>query len=93
MGAGVTISGHEQCFRDEIRALEVTEGERQRSSKADSIMKRSQLRRLCPTLVDGVLRVGGRLEGSSMPFDTKHPMVLPQHHHHDVTELIIRDCH
>ena len=81
----------QQCFQDEIRALEMTKGDGHGSSKAELIMKRSQLRKLSPILVGGMLRVGGRLERSSMPFDVKHPTILPQHHH--VTKLIIRDCH
>jgi hypothetical protein len=81
----------QQCFQDEIRVLGMTAADGQGSSKADLIMKKSKLRKLSPILVDGVLRVGGRLERSPMSFDVKHPMILPQHHH--VTELIIRDYH
>ncbi|XP_028416927.1 uncharacterized protein LOC114541139 [Dendronephthya gigantea] len=83
-----------QCFQDEIRTLATTVADGQKSSKVvteNLIMKRSRLRKLNPILVEGVLRVGGRLERSSMSFDAKHPMILPQHHH--VTELIIRDSH
>jgi hypothetical protein len=91
--ATVKIVKHvqQQCFQDKIRVLEMTAADGQGSSKVDLIMKKSKLRKLSPILVDGVLRVGGRLERSSMSFDVKHPMILPQHHH--VTELIIRDYH
>ena len=49
------------------------------------------LRKLNPILVDGVIRVGGRLERAPISFITKHPMILPPKHH--VTELVIRHYH
>ena len=80
-----------KCFHEELLALEVTVVDEQEPSKTNLIMKRSKLRKLSPILVDGILRVGGRLEKSSMSIDVKHPMIMSRHHH--VTELIIRDCH
>ena len=41
--------------------------------------------------MDGVVRVGGRLQRSSMSKDFKHPIVLPKRHH--FTGLIICDYH
>ncbi|MCG8431685.1 MAG: hypothetical protein MJA29_10985, partial [Candidatus Omnitrophica bacterium] len=50
------------------------------------------LRRLSPFLDEhGVLRVGGRLQYSNLPFDVRHPMILPRKHH--VSELVIRQAH
>ena len=40
---------------------------------------------------DGYLRCKGRLGRSKLPFDVKHPLLLPSHHR--VTELIIWDSH
>ncbi|XP_058802063.1 uncharacterized protein LOC131670464 [Phymastichus coffea] len=40
---------------------------------------------------DGVIRVGGRLDRSKIPYDQQHPMILPQNHH--VTRIIIRHFH
>lgn len=40
---------------------------------------------------EGILCVGGRLSKSSLPADSKHPWILPTHHH--VTTLIIRHYH
>ncbi|XP_076223949.1 uncharacterized protein LOC143174539 [Nomia melanderi] len=39
----------------------------------------------------GILRVGGRLQNSDLPFDQKHPILLPKGHY--ITELIIRQTH
>ena len=55
------------------------------------VVKKTQLSKLNPILHDGILRVGGRLEKSTMSFNAKHPMILPQHHH--VTDLIIQHYH
>lgn len=40
---------------------------------------------------DGILRVGGRLRRTNLPYDSKHPILIPRDHH--VTKLIIRDTH
>ncbi|XP_015586021.1 uncharacterized protein LOC107263332 [Cephus cinctus] len=40
---------------------------------------------------DGLIRVGGRLKNSNIPFNQKHPILLPPSHH--VSDLIIRDAH
>lgn len=51
-----------------------------------------QLRKLVP-FVDtaGLLRVGGRLQHSDLPFDHKHPVLLPKNH--VLTDLIIGHYH
>lgn len=60
--------------------------------KTGKISNKSRLRPLCPFLDDkGILRVGGRLQNSTIPFDQKHPILLPRGHH--ITKLIIRDSH
>ena len=40
---------------------------------------------------NGLLRCRGRLQNASIPFDAKHPILLPVDHH--LTVLIIDDCH
>ncbi|XP_015122234.1 uncharacterized protein LOC107044737 [Diachasma alloeum] len=40
---------------------------------------------------DGLLRVAGRLKKASIPYDQKHPMLIPKGHH--VTTLLIRNEH
>lgn len=49
------------------------------------------LTKLRPILVDGILRVGGRLENATIPEVQKHPIILPGNHH--VTDMIIRQHH
>ena len=61
-------------------------------AKTNPVDLDSQLRALNPFLDSkGLIRVGGRLEYSSLPFSEKHPLVLPKNHH--VTELIIQNFH
>ncbi|CAH8595656.1 unnamed protein product [Schistosoma guineensis] len=50
-----------------------------------------ELKNLSPTLIDGLLCVGGRLNYSDYPLSIRHPVILPSHHF--VTELIIRHHH
>lgn len=40
---------------------------------------------------DGVMRVGGRSSFSDLPFDAKHPIILPKSNH--VTKLLIERRH
>ena len=50
-----------------------------------------KLQRLNPFLDnEGILRVGGRLNNSQMPFHLRHPIILPKS---SVTELIIDQEH
>lgn len=49
------------------------------------------LSNLNPFLCNDILRVGGRLENSSIPFQQKHPIIL--HNKHPLTILIIKNAH
>jgi len=51
----------------------------------------SSLRKLQPIMVQGVLRVGGRLQRSRLFVDQRHPAILPARHH--VTGLIVQFYH
>ncbi|KAJ8017542.1 hypothetical protein HOLleu_44978 [Holothuria leucospilota] len=53
--------------------------------------KGTAFRKLSPVLVEGVLRVGGRLSRSQLNYDQRHPVILPSDHH--VTKLIIEHHH
>ncbi|XP_006823345.1 uncharacterized protein LOC102801063 [Saccoglossus kowalevskii] len=51
----------------------------------------SPLRKLNPMLIDGILRVGGRLANAPMNVEFIQPIILPSNHH--VTELVIHHYH
>ncbi|XP_063236126.1 uncharacterized protein LOC134538623 [Bacillus rossius redtenbacheri] len=52
----------------------------------------SQIRKLVPLLDDhGLIRVGGRLPQATIPFEHKHPVLLPKSD--PLTDLIIRHYH
>lgn len=63
----VVIYCQQQQFQEEIAAL---------SSMKATVSRQSPLYRLDPVLVDGVLRVGGRLSKGAMPEESKHPIIL-----------------
>ena len=50
-----------------------------------------KLQTLNPYLVDGIIRVGGRLERSTLSLEEKHPIILPNQH--PVTELLVLMYH
>ncbi|XP_068697094.1 uncharacterized protein [Montipora foliosa] len=51
------------------------------------VRKSSCLRRLDPVLIDGLLRVGGRLSLASKPFYYQHQIILPKNDH--VSNLLV----
>lgn len=54
--------------------------------------KRNRYSGLAPFVgTDGLIRVGGRLKYSSIPYDGKHQILLPEKHH--VTVTLIRQLH
>ncbi|XP_017884602.1 uncharacterized protein LOC108627719 [Ceratina calcarata] len=60
--------------------------------EAGNLHSKSKLRPLHPFLDhEGILRVGGRLQNSTLPFAQKHPILLPKGNH--VTDLIVREAH
>nr|XP_012153233.1 PREDICTED: uncharacterized protein LOC105664226 [Megachile rotundata] len=68
-------------FSDELEQL----------SKGKNPHLKNRLGRLNPFIdSDGILRVGGRLKHSLMPFGQKHPIILPKNR---ITLLIIDDEH
>lgn len=73
----------EECYSTEINAL--------RSKKP--LPRSSHLLALNPFYdnTDQLLRVGGRLQCSLLPFDEMHPTILPSKH--TVTQLLISDAH
>jgi hypothetical protein len=60
--------------------------------KKGQVSSKSQLQSLHPFLDKAdCLRVGGRLQHSHLPYDSKHQLVLPPAHH--LTEMIIMNEH
>jgi len=58
----------------------------------NKVASSSKLVQLMPFIDSkGVLRVGGRLQHSNLPFNSRHQIVLPSNHH--FTTLVIRECH
>ena len=55
------------------------------------LIKSSPLWKLNPILVEGLMRVGGRLGNASFSFDTKHPVILSKNL--SLTQLIIDHFH
>lgn len=57
-----------------------------------SVDTSSSLLTLAPFLDDyGVLLVGGRLSNAALPYDQRHPIILPRHS--PLTTLIVHDVH
>ncbi|XP_044744246.1 uncharacterized protein LOC123306343 [Coccinella septempunctata] len=57
-----------------------------------TIKKTDHLKNLDPYIdEEGVLRVGGRLQNSSLSFNQRHPIILPTKCH--LTDIIIRNAH
>ncbi|XP_053691724.1 uncharacterized protein LOC128740217 [Sabethes cyaneus] len=48
--------------------------------RGEPVSRKSKLKFLNPQLVDGVIRVGGRLHHSAFAVDARHPLVLPANH-------------
>lgn len=48
-------------------------------------MKRSKLKSLHPFLENGIIRVGGRLSKSALPYTTKFPIILPSTHNFTIS--------
>lgn len=60
--------------------------------KNKALTKNSKLLQLTPFLdKDGLLRVGGRLKNTNLPFDNKHPMILSPSHR--ISHLLIKYEH
>ena len=80
----------------EVKILVIVQRE-QFGKEIDELMASKPIRSpklsaLCPFLdKQGLIRVGGRLRNSSVPYSQKHPILLPSYHH--VTDLLIAETH
>lgn len=69
-------------FSEEISCLE----------EGKQIDRSSSIKNLDPYLDDrGILRVGGRLNGSGLPVEETNPLILPSKHH--VSRLVVQHYH
>jgi len=82
-----------QAFPGALEALELGNCHDIDAGKHGALVKKvlTPIRKYCPFLHDGVMRIGGRLQKSDFSFDRKHPIVLPKRH--PVTCLIVLDAH
>ncbi|XP_053691129.1 uncharacterized protein LOC128739658 [Sabethes cyaneus] len=71
----------QECFAQELEDL----------ARNKEVKLTSRIRTLHPRLVDGVLRVGGRLENADITTDRKHPILLDKNH--PLTTMIMRRYH
>ncbi|XP_073718035.1 uncharacterized protein [Misgurnus anguillicaudatus] len=73
-----------QAFPQDQRTL-------QRNPSGSTIPNSSPLRHLDPILEEGLIRVGGRLKGSTLSQEQKHPIILPKDSY--ITKLILSHYH
>lgn len=84
-------------FKDaEKRILKICQAEQYsdviKNLRKQKDIKTNRIANLNPFLdVDGLIRVGGRLQKSNLTFAQKHPILLPSYH--PVTDIIIREIH
>ena len=76
-----------EAFPNELALL----AQKESGNQKNCLPKSSPLRNLSPVLVDGMLRVGGRLENAPVLPEVMHPAILPSKHH--VTSIVIQNCH
>ena len=78
-------------FEEEKRQLTAQAGH-SAAGKRVKELKDGSIRQLSPFMdSEGVLRVGGRVHGSDIPFEARHPALLPKRH--AVTRLIVEQTH
>ncbi|XP_076852605.1 uncharacterized protein LOC143506910 [Brachyhypopomus gauderio] len=82
--AEITLICHSQreMYPEELASLQ---------GQNSQVKKSSPLYRLDPVLQDGVIRVGGRLNKSAMPEESRFPTVLHKDHH--LAKLILTHVH
>ncbi|XP_063586874.1 uncharacterized protein LOC134764225 [Penaeus indicus] len=76
----IVQSEQQNYFTEEVKSMKDT--------KTLNVGKGSPLYKLDPIITEGVLRVGGRLKNSVIPFERKHQIILPKQF--NVSKLIYR---
>lgn len=80
-----------KAFPEETEAL-ATKSHQENGIVGRSVKRTSPIHHLKPIVDDdGVPRVGGRLHQAELPYDVRHPVLLPKKAH--LTKLVIRHFH
>lgn len=80
-----------RCWTRYIQCLEFKD-EIERCKAGDELLVKSKLLKLRPFVDEhGILRVGGRISKSELPFKSKHPIILPKNNY--FTKLVIEEAH
>ncbi|XP_077954078.1 uncharacterized protein LOC144391329 [Gasterosteus aculeatus] len=92
-GKPVSVEERERAAKSVVKLVqeEAFSQEMETLQKGKSLQNSSPLFRLNPILEGGALRVGGRLDQSSLSLEVKHPLILPKGEH--ITKLILTHCH
>ena len=84
-----------QSFENELKILEQASSNLKEPSSSNknvvAVRKTSSICRVDPFVDKDVLRVGGRLNNTDIPQESKHPIILPRKG--NVTTSIIHDAH
>lgn len=87
--------GADEINEAEMRVLKIIQAVRfpeEIEQLSTGSLRKGKLINLNPFLDDfGLIRVGGRLRMSALPFAQKHPILLPNRH--QLTDIIIREIH
>ena len=88
-GKHVSVKERERAAKSVVKLVqeEAFSQEMEILQKGKSLKNSSPLFRLNPILEGGALRVGGRLDQSSLSQEVKHPLILPKGGH--ITKLIL----
>ncbi|XP_072025211.1 uncharacterized protein [Amphiura filiformis] len=79
-------------FTDALTVQELKEAECAIIKHAQkSLQLDSKLTNLDPQVMDGMVRVGGRLKNAKIPQNAKHQLIIPKDHH--IATLIVRYIH
>ncbi|XP_028404804.1 uncharacterized protein LOC114527371 [Dendronephthya gigantea] len=79
-------------FREELKRLDdKSVNDTTNELKVKYVKKSSSIYNLDPQLIDGILRVGGRLKNAPIPKESKHPIIVPKNNH--ISNLIVRYYH
>ena len=82
----IILQMQQEAFSDELKLLRST------GDKLSFVKTNSKLCRLDPFLdKDGLIRVGGRIQQSTLPFEMKHPVIIPKDHF--LTVIMLQHFH